>query len=366
MRIVIFNWRDIVHVRAGGAEVATDQLARGLTARGHQVTLFTSAAAGFPAEETRGGYSVVRRGNELTCRMHAAVWLMRHRGSVDVVIDEVNTLPFLSPLIAGSRTAVWMHQLAREVWLSEAPPIVGHAGYLLEPLLLSIYRRRPIVTISQSSAQSFREFGLRGPITVAEIALRAAEPHAAQSVYGRIGYVGRLVPSKRVDDIVRAFARVRENEPRSELYLVGGGPEKYANALRRLGAALGVADGIRMMGRVDAQTRDDVVRSLDVLVMASRREGWGLVVSEAARFGVPSVVYPVPGLVDSVVNGETGLITESPTPGALADALLRVIRDRSLRARLADGAMHYLERFDEERFVGTIERVLSGIANRTS
>jgi glycosyltransferase involved in cell wall biosynthesis len=363
MRIAIFNWRDFRHPKGGGAELATHQLAHGLAKRGHSVTWFTSHYAGAQLEEICDGYRIVRRGSELTCRFYGLLWLYSNRHNFDVVIDEVNTLPFLSRFVFGKRVVVLMHQLAREVWIAEAPPVLGHIGYAAERLFLSIYQNVPIVTISESSAASFREFGLRGKVHVAEIALR---PPAAAStpVAGRIGYVGRIARSKRLDHIVRALAIVRKDAPHAHLTIVGSGSEKELRRLTALVYELGLQDAVTFCGRVDDNTRDALMSSFEMLVMTSLREGWGLVVSEAARFAVPSVVYPVAGLVDSVVEGKTGLVAASETPDALARCIVTLLRDREARNSLGLAAMEYLRIFDEDRFVGRWERVL--LATRAS
>lgn len=366
LRIVLCNWRDLGDPKAGGAEVATDQLLAGLAARGHDVTWLTSRSAHADPSEDRHGYRVVRFGTQLTCRFFALTWLWKNRDRIDIVIDEVNTLPFLSRLLARHRVVVWMHQLAREVWLAEAPGIIGRIGYLLEPWFMSIYRTTPIVTISQSSAESFRAFGLRGPITVAEIALKPPVNTPPHPVSGRIGYVGRIVPSKRVDDIFRAFAIVRVGHPDAELHVIGDGEPHELARLKRLADKLNIRDSLVMHGRVSADRRDSLMATFDVVVMASLREGWGLVVSEAARFGVPAAVYPVAGVIDSVRNDVSGIITSEPTPAALAQAITTIIGDRATRARLGDGAKAYLKRFDNERFIGRFESVLMSVSQGRS
>ena len=361
MRIAIFNWRDLGAPKSGGAEVATDQLARGLTRRGHAVTWFTSTHRGVSPVERRGGYTVLRAGSELTCRIFGFLWLLRNRKNVDVVIDEVNTLPFLSRLVARRRHMVWMHQLAREVWLMEAPPVVGRIGYAVEPLLMSIYRDAPIATISDSSAQTFRDFGLRGPITVAEISLRPAAERFGSPEPGLIGYVGRVAPSKRIDHLIRAIALLRRDGIKARLLVVGSGPEREFVRLKSTAQEFRVLDAVQFTGRISHDERDRAMAQLDVLAMTSVREGWGLVVSEAARYGVPSVVYPVPGLVDAVHNGITGIVVPAQTPQALANGCRTLIRDRVLRDRLGAAAAENLLAYDEERFVGSIEKLLQSL-----
>src|SRR4029453_10391610 len=79
LRVLIFNWRDIRHRRAGGAEVMTHGYARNLVRRGHAVTLFTGGITGAPVEETIDGVTVVRRGGPVTTRIHAPRWYREQR-----------------------------------------------------------------------------------------------------------------------------------------------------------------------------------------------------------------------------------------------------------------------------------------------
>jgi glycosyltransferase involved in cell wall biosynthesis len=99
-----------------------------------------------------------------------------------------------------------------------------------------------------------------------------------------------------------------------------------------------------------------MLASLDCLAMASAREGWGRVVSEAARYGVPSVGYDVYGLRDAIVDGETGLLVGEQRPEALASAIERLIDDPSLRNRLGAAAAEYLRGFTYGIFEERVRR----------
>jgi glycosyltransferase involved in cell wall biosynthesis len=359
MNVVIFNWRDLEHPRAGGAEYYTHALASGLAARGHTVTLFTSRPRGLPARAERDGYAIVRRGNAITCRLFAAAWLLRRRHAFDTVIDEVNTLPWLSPLIARGRVTLLIHQLAREIWFAESPLPIAIVGYLIEPLFLSIYRGVPVVTISASSAETLVKIGLRGQIAVVECPLLPpATEVAAEPELGSIGYVGRITPSKRIDHIVRALALVRRAVPTARLSIVGSGSTAEVRRLKRVARSAGVDGAVTFAGRLPDDARDRALARLDVLALASMREGWGIVVSEAARFSVPSVVYPVPGLVDAVRDGQTGIVSRRATPRSLADGLIAILTDRGSRARLGSAAAAYLEQFSFQRFIERFEAAL--------
>lgn len=356
VRILLCNWRDSFHHKAGGAEAQTHVLARGLAARGHAVTVATSFGRNSVSHRQRtDGYTTLRFGNELTCRLHIGSWLSRHNNYYDVVIDEVNTLPFLSPLIAPKKTLLWIHQLAREVWLAEAPFPANYLGYVSEPLLMRIYRNTPLITGAKSTEQSLKSFGFRGRIDVIEYALDPPHPLAFSPEEGSVGYVGRLVPSKRVDHIIRAVKLASAEVPSIKLYVVGSGPDRERVRLERLTRDLGVSERVVFEGRLSNSDRDDRMKRLDVLSMTSVREGWGLVIAEAARFSVPSVVYPVAGLVDAVLHDVSGIVTPTQTPEAIANALKQIITNRARRADLGEGARKRLTDYTEKRFVDLFE-----------
>ena len=143
MRILVFNWKDLTHPAAGGAEVYTEECARQLVKRGHDVTLFVSAVEGQPADDHVEGVRIVRRGGRLgVYRAAREFWKSEGERHFDVVIDEINTRPFLTPrYIRSTPIVALIHQLAREVWRYEVPLPVGLLGrYVFEPTWLRSYR----------------------------------------------------------------------------------------------------------------------------------------------------------------------------------------------------------------------------------
>lgn len=106
MRILLLNWRDQDHRRAGGAEVYAERVAKAWARQGHSVTLFTRSFAGAPERVERDGYTVRRAGNTLTMQLHALRYYRRHAAELDGVVEFVNALPFLTPLYLKSIPAV--------------------------------------------------------------------------------------------------------------------------------------------------------------------------------------------------------------------------------------------------------------------
>jgi glycosyltransferase involved in cell wall biosynthesis len=316
VRVLVFNWKDLAHPAAGGAEVFTEEVARVLVARGHSVELFASSVAGRPARELVEGVEIVRQGGRFS--VYAAArrfWRSQPSGSYDVVVDEINTRPFLTPRwIRDVPVVALIHQLAREIWSYETPfPVSVLGRYVLEPSWLRTYRNVPALTVSRSSAESLaRHHGWRDVTIVPE----GLDPHPVPDVPKEddptIVYLGRLVAMKRPEDALAAFEALRREVPRARLWVVGDGP--LLDRLRRKAPA-----GVQFFGRVERIRLSDLLARAHVLVATSVREGWGLNVSEAAACGTPAIGYRVPGLADSLQASGGALI--EPSPSALASAL---------------------------------------------
>ncbi len=171
LRILAYNWRDLAHPRAGGAEVYLQSVAREWVRCGHEVTIFCASVDDRPARELADGVEIIRRGGRLGVYREARrYWRREGDGQYDLVVDCVNTRPFLCPRFVGNVPIVAViHQVAREIWRYETPwPISVLGRYLLEPAWLRAYRDVPVVTVSESSRESLAEYGLRRVTVVPE------------------------------------------------------------------------------------------------------------------------------------------------------------------------------------------------------
>ncbi len=350
-RVLILNWRDIAHPKAGGAERVTHEIARRWVAWGYRVTLFSAAFPGSSAEEDVDGVRVVRRGSQTTVHWEAYRYYRgQHRDAFDVIIDEVNTIPFFAPLYARCPVVMFSHQLAREVWRYEAPFPLNALGYVAEPLYLQAYRRVPIMTVSRSTRNDLRQLGLQGPCRVIPEAIDTRAPAVLPDVASKedrltLVFVGRVVPSKRVDHLIRALALVRRSGCRgatqARLWVIGAWDGAYRRTLDQLVSTLGLRADVTFFGHVDEATKERLLARAQVFVMASVREGWGLAVTEANALGTPAVVYDVPGLRDSTIDEQTGVVCRRNTPSDMAAAIvaLQAESERYLRLRRQAWAM---------------------------
>jgi glycosyltransferase involved in cell wall biosynthesis len=164
----------------------------------------------------------------------------------------------------------------------------------------------------------------------------------------RVLVVSRLVERKGIADVVRAVAAL----PGTELVVAGGpGVERLdadpeARRLHALASHLGVADRVRLLGRVAPDGLPALYRSADAVVCAPWYEPFGLVALEAMACGVPVVATAVGGLVDTVIHGVTGVHVPPRRPEQLTDALGRLLDDRDHARRLgAAGAARAQARY---------------------
>jgi glycosyltransferase involved in cell wall biosynthesis len=324
MRILVCNWKDRAHPRAGGAEVWTHGVARAWVEAGHDVTLACSHAPGLLAEERVDGVEIVRGGDyRFGVHRHVRALYEARGGRFDLVLDEINTRPFGAPEW-GTRSQVvaCLHQVAREVWYSETPLPVALVGrHLLEPRWLRRYENVRTFVPSESTASSARRYGLRDVVVLPMGSEPVVAPtNIVKNAVPTFVFVGRMSAMKRPEHAVEAFRLVQREGVNARLLLIGRGPDE--RRVRQL-----VGDGVEWFGHVAPEVRNMVVARAHALVVTSVREGWGLVVSEAAAVGTPTIGYSVPGVVDSV-HATGGILVES-RPEALAAVMLEVASDPS-------------------------------------
>ena len=142
--------------------------------------------------------------------------------------------------------------------------------------------------------------------------------------------VGRLVPVKRFDELLRALAKVKTDQPDLEAVLIGEGYERAA--LEALRAELGADDWVHLPGRVPDEELVSWYRRAWVVASTSQREGWGMTLTEAAACGTPAVATDIAGHHDAVVDGESGLLVDD------LGQLLGRARPRAGRRRAAQPA----------------------------
>jgi D-inositol-3-phosphate glycosyltransferase len=183
---------------------------------------------------------------------------------------------------------------------------------------------------------------------------------------GRVLTVGRLVPRKGFDELVRALPGL----PDTEVVIAGGPPadldtDPEAQRLRKLAADLGVADRLRLVGAVPPEQMPHWYRSADVVACTPWYEPFGLTPLEAMACGVPVVAYAVGGLRDSVVDGATGLLVPPGDRDGLVAALSAVLTDEARRQAFGTAArLRVVSRYDWSRQAAAVAAVYADLYAR--
>jgi glycosyltransferase involved in cell wall biosynthesis len=346
-RIHVLAWRDLADVEAGGSEVHIDHVARLWAAAGLEVTLRTSFAPGQSPFASRHGYVVVRRaGRYLVFPRSVINEITGRHGKRDALVEVWNGVPFLSPLWDRGPRLVFVHHIHAEMWEMSLPPRLAKLGDLIERRLAPpLYRRSTIATPSESSKEELIEL-MRIPeanITVVPNGLddRFQPGDASErSAQPLVVAVGRLVPVKRFHLLIQAAAEARRTIPDLQLVIAGEGYER--THLETVVAELRAESWVSLPGRLRDHEIVSLYRRAWVLAASSKREGWGMSITEAAACGTPAVATEIGGHRDVIVHGETGLLVADE---GLAGGLVEVLGDPVRRQAMADAALERSRRY---------------------
>ena len=338
----------------GGVERWMRALAEALAADGHAVTYLTRrqwADADAPripgvrvvavsrADGLYGPAGNRRVGPPLRFGRGVLRHLRAHAGEYDVV--HMCAFPYFPLLAAGAlRTRPlfvdWFEVWSKEYWRG----YLGGTGGLVGAAVQRACARVPqqAFTFSELHASRLLEEGLQTPpIRLGGLYAGAVDiPAADLDRESVVVFAGRHTPEKRVPAIPRAIALARQRIPDLRCVILGDGPER--DAVREAVEREGVADCTSMPGFVDAAAMRAAVTAAACLLLPSQREGYGMVVIEAAALGTPSVVAAGPdnAAVELVTSGVNGSVAASGEPADLADAIVATIGGgQALRASTA-------------------------------
>lgn len=364
MRILAINWQDRKHPYAGGAEVHLHEIFSRLGLKGHHVTLLCCGFDGAPAEENYDNMRIVRRGGRLLFNFGVKRWVreLMAEESYDVVIDDINKIPFYTARFVDKPILGIVHHLFGKAIYQEVDPISASYVYLAESLVPRYYRAVPMMVVSESTRDDLVSRRMnRDLIRVVHNGIDLTEyspgPEGAKAAEPTICFLGRVKRYKSIDHLLHAVDNLRAEIPNLRAHIVGsGGDEKR---LRAIVDKLGVADRVTFHGYMSLAAKIDIVRQSWVVVCPSIKEGWGLTNIEANACGTPVICANVPGLRDSARDNQTGLLYPYGDIPALTDRIRRMINDSDLRQRLATGALAWAKKFSWERAADETESILA-------
>ncbi|HEY0430729.1 MAG TPA: glycosyltransferase family 4 protein [Pyrinomonadaceae bacterium] len=181
-----------------------------------------------------------------------------------------------------------------------------------------------------------------------------------------VGMVGQLTPRKGQLELLRAFGVALAQAPNTVL-LIAGAPlfnrdHEYLELLKRTASELGISHKVRMLG-----ARDDIeliMQSLDLLVVNSKAEPFGLVILEAMACGTPVLAAAVDGIPEIINHGENGWLVSAENEVELAEAMVNLGRQSGLRERMAErGRQHVVAHFSADRYLAELQTFYVSRAN---
>ena len=260
----------------------------------------------------------------------------------------------------GPLVVDWFELWTRDYWIEYLGPVGGRIGHFVQRLCVRAPDRS--FTFSRMHAARLEAEGHRAPLTVltgmyggasTDDPTEAAKPPVAV-------FAGRHIPEKRVPLLPDVIAAARAELPGLRGVAYGDGPEREAVILRV--AELGLAGSFEVPGRVSPERIDQALREAACLVLPSRREGYGMVVVEAAARGVPSVVIAGPdnAATELIEHGVNGFIAASADPAEVARCVVQAV---AAGAELRRSTLEWYRAHAAELSIeGSLERVVDAYA----
>lgn len=283
----------------------------------------------------------------------------------DVVIDDINKIPFYTPLFVKEPLIGIIHHLFGSSIFIESPLPVALYVTMTEKLIPKIYRNIPMAVVSNSTKQELIQKGF------SEANIHLVYNAVDRSVYQNypekkspvpvVGYLGRIKKYKSVNHLILAFSKVVQQIPAAKLLIVGDGD--YLPALKKLVKKLKLEQVVTFAGAINHYQKIDYLNQMWLAVNPSPKEGWGLTVIEANCCGIPVIAADSPGLRDSVVAGKTGLLYPYGDCNQLAEQIITLLQNDQLRNSLSKECINWAHQFNWDdsaaNMLNLIEKVLS-------
>jgi glycosyltransferase involved in cell wall biosynthesis len=327
----------------GGAERWYRALAERLAEAGHEVSYLTLRQWPRGEQPQIPGVRVVAVGPQMNLYVRGRrriapplvfggavlLHLLRFGSRYDVV--HTASFPYFSVLAASGMRRLrrfrlyvdWFEVWTREYWRDYLGATGGAIGAAVQRACVRTHHTA--FCFSQLHASRLCDEGHRGEVTVLRgLYASGSDFREGPSAEDLIVYAGRHIPEKRVTAVVPAVAAAHRRAPELRGEIFGDGPDRE-EVLRQI-QELGLSGVVEARGIVPAESVQSTLARALCLLAPSRREGYGLVVVEAAAVGTPSIVVAGPdnASTELIDDGENGFVARAADPEALADAVIRV------------------------------------------
>ena len=360
MKILWINHRCPKHPEAGGAEVHIAEVGKRLVKKGHEVTLLTERFDGSKPEEELYGMKVKRFGGKFTLHAYAPCFVKRNSKNFDVIIDDIaHAVPFWSPKFTRKPVAAIIHHVHQKVIEKELNPIFKYFVRKAEKSIKNTYEH--IIAVSQTTKRDLiKQLGINEQnITVIHYGIDHLKYRPGQKFdEPTVLWIGRMKKYKNLEHVIMAFKLVKQVIKNARLILAGAGEEE--RKIKSLICKEGINDVI-FTGWISGSDKLRLLQGAWCVVYASETEGWGMGILEAAACRTSAVAYNSGALRESIIDGETGLLTEYGNISDLAQSMLEILSNEGLRERLSEKALSFSYNFDWDKTAEETERYLQSL-----
>lgn len=319
--------------------------------------LLCSKAKGQKRAEIGDGFEIYRIGKRYNFNFFvpaALRALIRHQ-PIDIIIDDLNKIPFYSPFFTRKKILGLMHHLFLSAIFRETNFLFASYVFFTENLIRIFYRQTPFVAVSQGTADDLKNMGIKKPIHVVYNGIPYVHGEEQQSRQRNlIVYIGRLKKYKSIEHFVEAIAHVKKKKD-IQAMIVGDGDAKPSLMSR----AHKLHTEITFTGFVEEKLKHQIYAQARVVVQPSIKEGFGLTAIEAQSFGTPVVCADSPGLREAIIDKKTGYLYQYGNIEELATRIIELLDNEKLWQNFSLAAKEWARRFSWDNAAQQLEHILT-------
>jgi glycosyltransferase involved in cell wall biosynthesis len=371
LRILFITYRDFMNPAAVGGEFYLWELARGLSRRGHKITLLCSSFEGSKPTEVKDGVELVRVDGSWNLPLKIfAEYSKRAQGNFDVVVEEViggQRFPYISALyVKEPLIGVW-HQRHEKIFFEQYPPVIAAFLSIFERFLASIYRNHIILTPSEGAKEKLLPLGFKkSQIQVVYDGVGATfdKVEISNIRENTIVCLGKMRRYKRIDHAILAFKQVIAKVDKPCKLVIAGKVSEidkgYLDWLQKLALDLGISKNVEFAINISEAQKLELLSHAKILVQPSPIEGFSIVVAEANRCGTPVVASDgVPH--DVLRDGYNGFSYRFGELGALSDRIACLLNDDALWQNMSNNSVEWSKQFTWKRSALELEEILNKV-----
>jgi len=337
----------------GGAEVHLHEIFRRIVKMGHKVTLIAHKFPGGENEEIIDGIKILRFGNKYLFNNQFKRFYNKNLigNNYDLIVDDISKIPLNIPSYADTPIVGILHHIHGSSLYKEIPFPLAYYIIQKERSIPKYYRNTPIFVVSDSTKMELVNLGFDRNITgllynaIDENIFKGSGIKKSETPL--ITYVGRIKKYKNIEKLIEAVSILKNGIPEIKL-IIGGKGDNISN-LQEYVKTNGLSKYVEFTGFLTEEEKAELLARAWIFVTMAEKEGWGITVIEANAAGTPAIGSDVPGLRDSIKNGETGYLVPLNDSVKLAETIANLVHNREKLKEMSSNAVKWSKNFSWDK-----------------